>query len=101
MQPKSDWKTFRELVPSWRERFLLRQNQELIAILSREDKTPTENFWEAEERIEDLAKILHFCLDRHSRSRLSMSLASMYSYGMIQDQDLECFSEPLRNKIME
>ena len=40
-------------------------------------------------------KILRDCLDGHSRSRLTMSMALMVRYEMLTDADLERFSEGL------
>ena len=57
-KPKeSDWKTFRNRVPEWRERYLRKKNKEIIRILTDENKTPTEQFWEAKEKMEKETKV--------------------------------------------
>ncbi len=63
---ESDWKTFRKRVPEWRERYLAGQNRQIAALLADGEKTPTEQFWEAEEKIKSVARILVNCLDGHS-----------------------------------
>ncbi len=98
---ESDWKTFKKRVPEWRERFLLKKNEEIIGILSDESKTPTERFWDAKTRMKEEAKILVDCLDGHSRSKMEWYLFLMHRHGLIQDADLKEFSEPLRELIRE
>jgi len=101
MKPlESDWKVYNELIPFWRDRFLLRQNEELISILSRESTTPTENFWETKKLIDTQAKVLDQCLGFHSRSKMWMSILSLRSHEVILDQDLERFSETLKRDIL-
>ena len=99
-KPKeSDWKVFRRRVPEWRERYLSLKNQEIIAILTEKDKTPTEQFWDAKEKMKEEARILVDCLDGHSRSKMDWYLFLMYRHGLIQNADLEEFSEELREQI--
>ncbi len=97
---ESDWKTFRKRVPEWRERYLLKKNEEIIGILTDESKTPTERFWDAMKRMKEEAKILVDCLDGHSRSRMQWYLLLMHRHGLIQDSDLKEFSEALREQIL-
>ena len=97
---ESDWKIFRRRTPEWRERYLRNKNQEIIDVLSDENKTPTERFWDAKEKIEQEARILVDCLDGHSRSKMHLYLVLMYHHGLIQDVDLVEFSEELREQIL-
>jgi len=100
-KPKeSDWKTFRNRVPEWRERYLRRKNKEIIGILTEENKTPTEQFWEAKERMEKETTVLVDCLDGHSRSKMHLYLFLMHRHGLIEDSDLEEFSGELREEIL-
>jgi hypothetical protein len=99
-KPKeSDWKSFRRLAPELRERYLKKVNGELIAILQSEGTTPTESFWEAEERIEKESRILRECLDGHSRSKMEMFMVMMCLHGMMGEEDLSEFSDELRDDI--
>jgi hypothetical protein len=97
---ESDWKTFRKRVPEWREQYLLKKNEEIIAILTDERKPPTERFWDAKKRMKEEAKTLVDCLDGHSRSKMQWYLLLMHRYGLIQDSDLREFSEAIREQIL-
>ena len=98
---ESDWKTFRKIVPELRERYLRQRNPELIKILEDDDLTPTEAFWTVEERIEKEAKILRKCLDGHSRSKMVRFMRTMYAHQMLTKEDLEPFSEEVRECILD
>jgi hypothetical protein len=97
---ESDLKTFSKRVPEWRERYLLKKNEEIIGILTDNSKTPTERFWNAKKRMKEEAKILVDCLDGHSRSEMQWYLLVMHRRGMIQNSDLNEFSEALREGIL-
>jgi hypothetical protein len=97
---ESDWKTFRKLVPEWRERYLEVQNQRLAAMLVEGTNTPTERFWNAEKEMKAVARILVTCLDGHSRSNMEMHLLLMYRHKMIGNKDLEDFSGDFRESLM-
>ena len=96
---EADWRVFRQRVPEWRERFLQAKNKELIALLSDPDATPTEQFWNTEGRIAELAKTLRDCLDGHSRSSMVSFLALMRAKGMIDASDLDEFSESCHEEL--
>jgi len=69
MKPiESDWKLYSKLIPFWRDRYLQVRNRELTAILSDDGKTPTEQFWQTKERMDEEAQVLDQCLGSHSRS---------------------------------
>jgi len=100
-KPKeSDWKIFRKRVPEWRERYLSEKNKEIISILTDKDKTPTEQFWNAKEKMKEEAMVLVDCLDGHSRSKMTWYLFLMYRHGLIHDADLHEFSKDLREHIL-
>lgn len=100
MKPlESDWKVYNELVPICLERYLKRKLEELASLLSDSRKAPSEAFWEAKSRMDEEAKILDYCLGGHSRSKMRMSILSMHLYGLLEDEDLERFSEPLMNDV--
>ena len=100
-KPKeSDWKIFRKRVPEWRERYLGMKNKDIIGVLTDKNKTPTEQFWDAKEKMEKEARILVDCLDGHSRSKMHWYLYLMHRHGLIQDADLEEFSEELREQLL-
>lgn len=97
---ESDWQTFRERVPEWRERYLKRTDEEIARLLRADDGTPTERFWDAKERIGEEAQILQDCLDGHSRSNMRLHLLLMYRHGLVEDADLEAFGDALRERIL-
>jgi len=93
---ESDWKTFRKMVPELRERYLKKTNEELKNLLLTPDQTPTERFWNTHEKITKEAKILHRCLDGHSRSRMASFIYMMLDCGLMDLDDLSQFSDELR-----
>jgi hypothetical protein len=99
-QKESDWKTFCKMVPNLRERYLETINKKIIAILAEEQKTSTERFWSAREEINKDAKILRFCFDGHSRSKMEGFLFAMYNHGILEKGDLDQLSEEIRSKLM-
>ena len=98
---ESDWKKYRDLVEPWRERYLTRKNAEIAAFLKDEEKTATERFWDAQEILKKEGKILVKCFDPHSRSTMQLSLLLMLRYEIVEDSDLEVFSDELREWIEE
>ena len=96
---ESDWKKFRTIVPELRERYLRERNSEMSAILQDESLTPTDQFWTASDRIEEIRKILRSCLDGHSRSKMMNFLAIMYRHQMLTESDLEGFSEEILERL--
>lgn len=97
---ESDWKIFHKRVPEWRERYLAKQNRQLAALLSDGEKTPTEQFWDAQKKIKAVARILVDCLDGHSRSKMDMYLCLMYRHEMIGADDLEEFSGGMKERVL-
>lgn len=97
---ESDWKTFSKRVPEWRERYLAGQNRQIAALFADGEKTPTEQFWEAEKKVQTVARILVDCLDGHSRSKMDMYLCLMYRHKMIGADDLEEFSGEMKEAIL-
>ena len=100
-RPKeSDWKAYSSLVPVARERYLAKVNASLVQLLQSEDRTETESFWDAEQRIDEEAQVLQECLGNHSRSKMWMSVLLMLRYEMLTEADLEQFSVEFRDEIL-
>lgn len=97
---ESDWRTFREMVPELRERFLRAKNRELASILDDGGLSPTERFWSVEEKTREIAKVLRACLDGHSRSKMELYMMAMLNNGMMTEEDLAAFSPELRERIL-
>ena len=99
-KPKeSDWKAFRKIVPELRERYLVKKNEAIIEIFTDQNRTPTEQFWDARELIEKVRKALQDCLDGHSRSQMEWYMFLMYGHGMLTDSDLGVFSAELQKSV--
>ena len=98
---ESDWKVYRKSLEGWRERYLAKQNEKLIKIVINTEHTPTEQFWNAKGFVDEQAKILQDCLDHHSRSNMFMSLLLMLRYELINESDLNEFSEDLRSRLVQ
>ena len=89
------------IVPELRERYLRERNSEISAILRDESSTPTNKFWTASERIEEIGKILRSCLDGHSRSTMMNYLMIMCRHHMLTEEDLDDFSVEVRGRFTE
>ena len=97
---ESDWKVYRKRVAEWRDRYLSRKNVEILAILTDEARMPTAQFWDTYEKMEKEARLLDDSLGRFARSQMMTNLMVMYQRGIVEDADLEEFSEELREQIM-
>lgn len=93
---ESDWRKFREMVPMLRERYLTERNARIERILTHPKKNETERFWDAFEMMKKEAKILHQCLDGHSRSSMWLFMTVMLRVGMLKKEDLSQFSDELQ-----
>lgn len=100
MKPlESDWKVYRKSVHLWRDRYLETKNEEIAAVLLDGTRSSTERFWEAKEKLERQARVLVECLDDHSRSKMLLHLVLMLRHQMIEEADLEDFSQELRDAV--
>ena len=70
-----------------------------MEIFQSESSTPTEKFWKASERMEEIGSILRACFDDHRRSTMIHSLRLMYNHQIITDEDLDGFSEEAQERI--
>ncbi len=97
MYTERDWKLFREKLPYWQEAYMDKLNQEYVKLLS-EDDSPSEKFWRLDKRIREDKKSpgvqLHL-----SRTDLVFSLLSLINDGVIGFDDLEDFSDDLREAL--
>jgi hypothetical protein len=91
-----DWKIFQAMLPELRERYLQARNEELMAVLADARLSPTERFWEVEERTRKTARILRDCLDGQTRSRMFSFMSLMLNYGLMTPEDLAPFSLEVR-----
>lgn len=97
---EKDWKIFRDMAPELRERYLIDRNKELASILSDDQRSQTERFWDVEERAREIAKVLRVCLDGHTRSKMNFFMITMINHGMMKQDDLTKFSEQMRERFL-
>ncbi len=100
MPLESDWKMFKKHVPVWREQYLNHRNENIAALLTDKEESPTERFWNAKKILKEDSYILTSCLDQYSRSKMTISLSLMIRYGLIEEPDLVVFSDELREHIL-
>ena len=96
---ESDWKKFKMMVPILRERYLAERIGRIAALLTNPKKSETERFWDTMEEMEKEAKVLRYCLDGHSRSKMWLFMLSMIHAGMMKKEDFAECSEELRQSI--
>lgn len=95
--PEEDWKLFRSKISDWQEAYMKKLNQEYIEILSG-DGYESDKFWALEKRIrEDKNDCGVHC--RMSRSNLLSVMVSLLNEGAITFDDLEGFSDDLKNTL--
>ena len=100
MKPKeSDWKKFRNSLDKWREHYLKRKNNEIRSILEDNNLNETEKFWNIVDFQKKESKILRDCLNDFSRSNMFLHMALMKKYKMISKEDIEEFSEELKESL--
>ncbi|MCW3763688.1 multidrug transporter [Weissella confusa] len=94
---KSDWQLFNKLLPEWQERYMNRLNHEYKRILD-SDGSPSNKFWKLEKRIKADRKSPGVIVEVSKRS-MFQTLLQLLSEKVITDEDLNGFSEELRDGI--
>lgn len=94
---ESDWKLFRKKIIEWQENYMKKLNKEYIMILM-QDKKPSENFWELENRIYKDKKKTGVIVDMR-RSKLIENILNLLLDDVIILEDLDCFSDVLKDTI--
>ena len=95
---EADWKLFRRMVPVWQEAAVERLNSEYVAILSDSDRVASERFWEVAKRIRSDQRTASVQVEMR-RSRLLFNIARLLEEGTIGLDDLEGFSDELRERM--
>ena len=94
---EKDWKLFRSKISVWQENYMDKLTKEYIKLLS-SDIDASEKFWELENRIKnDKRKKGVVCEMR--RSEMIYNLISLINEGAITLDDLDGFSEDLKERI--
>lgn len=94
---KADWTLFKNKIVDWQEAYMNKLNKEYIELLS-EDANPSEKFWKLDKRIKADRKKTGVQLEM-SRSNLIYNLLSLINDGAIGFEDLEEFSDELKETV--
>ena len=94
---EQDWKLFRKKLPLWQESYMDKLNQEYIRLLSGEGLA-SDKFWELEKRIREDKRSIGVVVDMR-RSQMYSNLLSLLANEIIQEDDLDGFSEELAETI--
>ncbi len=92
-----DWKLFRQRLPQWQEAYMNRLNQQYLELLSGPGD-PSDKFWALEKRIQQ-DKRSPGVLVNLSRSNMLNALIGLLQDGAITLDDLEGFSQDLRDAL--
>jgi len=94
---KKDWTLFRNKIADWQEAYMDRLNKEYIELLS-EDANPSEKFWRLDKKIKEDNKKTGVQLEMR-RTNLIYYIISLISDGAISFEDLEEFSDELKEAV--
>ena len=92
---EKDWKLFREKLPEWQEAYMERLIKDYAELLDG-DEAASEKFWALDKRIRADRKRLGVCVDGVTRSKLQNILTGLIIENVITEDDLQDFSEELR-----
>lgn len=92
---EKDWKLFRSKISGWQEAYMEKLNQEYIELLLGGGNA-SDRFWALEKRIRENKKDCGVQC-RMSRANLLFILVSLLNEGAITFDDLEGFSDDLKD----
>ena len=94
---ESDWKLFRKLLPEWQERYMGKLLGEYLTMIA--DKgLASDRFWKLQKRLQVDVRKVGVCAEM-KRSAMDMNLRSLLHEGAISKDDLDGFSEELRQSL--
>ena len=93
---ESDWKLFRQKMPVWQERHMKSLVREYAVLLSGSEKA-SDKFWALEKRIREDQRHVGV-VARMSRSNMYTNLFALLQDGVITLNDLDEFSDDLRER---
>ena len=93
---ESDWKLFRKRLPEWQERHMEGLVREYAELLSGSEKA-SDKFWALDKRIREDQRHVGV-IARMSRSKMDMNIAALLYDGVITLDDLDEFSDELRER---
>ena len=94
---ESDWKLFRKLLPEWQERYMGKLLGEYLTMIA--DKgLASDRFWKLQKRLQVDVRKIGVCAEM-KRSAMDMNLRLLLHEGAISKDDLDGFSEELRQSL--
>lgn len=93
----NDWKIASERFEGWRARYIEKLNNKYIKILN-SPRPAAEKFWKVEDLIYKDRKN-HIITMIRKRSDMPANITYLYNKGVIDDSDLEDFSEEFKNRV--
>jgi hypothetical protein len=94
---ESDWKLFRKLLPEWQERFMERLLGEYSTMIAGQGLA-SDRFWRLQKRLQKDVRKTGVRAEM-KRWVMIMNLWSLLSEGAISKDDLDGFSEELRQSL--
>jgi len=94
---ESDWKLFKKLLPEWQERFIGRLLGEYSTMLAGQGLA-SDKFWRLQKRLQKDVRKVGVCA-KMRRPVMDMNLRSLLLEGAISKDDLDGFSEELRQSL--
>ena len=95
---EKDWKIFRKKIIMWQENYMQKLNNEYIKLMQREN-VPSKNFWDLEKRIFKDKRSVGVVISNMRRSTMIQNILELLRDDIIQFDDLNDFSEELKNEI--
>ena len=95
---ESDWKLVRKLLPGWQERFMERLLGGYAKMIAGQGLA-SDRFWKLQKRLKKDVRKVGVCADMR-RSVMVMNLRSLLYEGAITKDDLDGFSDELRQSLI-
>lgn len=95
---QQDWKLFKECLPIWQNRHLKNVVNQYLEILSDNGTAPAEKFWQLENRVSEDKKHPGVIVEMN-RDNVVSTIVSMLREGIITEDDLNGFSDELKEVI--
>ena len=94
---KKDWALFRSKLPDWQEAYMERLCREYVKLLTKKADA-SDRFWELDKRIRRDKKKAGVQIEM-SRSNMVFNLMSLLQEGAISLEDLDEFSDELKETV--
>ena len=94
---KQDWNLFKSKIAGWQENYMEKLNKEYMEIISG-NESASDKFWKLEERIKRDRKRKGVIINLQ-KSDMVFDLVALIHDGAIEMEDLEEFSEEVREMV--